>query len=73
MESCRMYCRQLQAKQANRCWMPAPDFRMKDKGMPGPRFIKTERPDSSLDHNNIEPFTILKATEDGAYELDLPK
>lgn len=80
LEALRVYLRDelkwSQAKmeeQANRDRHPAPEFRVGDKVMLDARYIKTVRPNNSLDYKNLGPYEITRAINNSAYELDLPE
>ena len=80
MEKLRTYLRAelkwaqaLQEDHANRHRLPAPEFREGDLVMLDSRNVKTTRPNKSLDHKNLGPFKIIRAINNSAYELDLPK
>ena len=62
-----------QADQKNRHRLPAPEFRVGDKVMLDSRNIKTTRPSKSLDLKNLGPYKIVRAINNMAYELELPK
>ena len=63
----------LQTEYANRRRQPAPEFRVGDRVMLDGRNIPTTRPNKSLDFKNLGPFTVIRAINNTAYELDLPQ
>ena len=62
-----------QEEQANARRRPAPQLKVGDKVMLDRRFITTKRPNQSLDHKNLGPYTIKREINNTAYELDLPE
>ncbi|KAG9386988.1 Chromo domain containing protein [Pyrenophora tritici-repentis] len=61
-----------QAEYANEGRLPAPAFKVGDQVMLDTRNLRTKRPSASLDLKNRGPFTIVRAINNTAYELDLP-
>jgi len=58
---------------ADKTRLPAPMMREGDLVMVDARFIKTQRPNQSLDHKNEGPFCVKRIINDHSYELELPE
>jgi hypothetical protein len=57
---------------ADKTRLPALNIREGDMVMLNGKFIKTKRPNESLDHKNLGPFKVRRIINDYSYELELP-
>ena len=62
-----------QEEQVNKRRHAASELRVGDKVMLDSRYISIIRPNRGLDYKNLGPFEVVRAINNSAYELDLPK